>query len=71
MHAKLGVVAVLAYCPENAFMMKTSLFGTYGQITSWAAEIQPDVLTDCKKCFCMLDLPVQTDEPIGTTDRSV
>ena len=51
MHAKLGIVVVLVDCPENAFMMKTSLLETYGQIAPWVAEIMPDVFTDCGKCF--------------------
>ena len=50
-HAKVGVVAVLADRPEKAFMLKISLLGTYGQISSWAAAIEPNVLADCKRCF--------------------
>ena len=50
-HIKLGVVAVLADRPEKAFMLKTALLGTYGQIASWAADIDPDVLPDCDRCF--------------------
>ena len=50
-YAKIGVVVVLVDCLEKASMLKTSLLGTYGQIASWAAAIEPDVLSDCKKCF--------------------
>ena len=50
-HAQLGVVAALADRPEKSFTLKTALLGVYGQIASWAAEIEPDVLADCKKCF--------------------
>ena len=32
-------------------MLKTPLLGTYGQISSWAAAIEPNVLADCKRCF--------------------
>ncbi len=48
---KFGVLAVLADQPEKAFMLKTSVLGTYGKIASWAAEININVLLDCKKCF--------------------
>ena len=52
-HAKLGVVAALADRPEKAFTLKTALLGVYGQIASWAAEIVPDVLADCNRCFLL------------------
>ena len=49
--AKVGVVATLAERPEKAFLSKISLLGVFGKITSWAADIRPDVLADCHKCF--------------------
>ena len=50
-HAKLGVVAALADRPEKTFTTKTALLGSYGKIASWACDIVPEVLPDCKKCF--------------------
>ena len=49
--AKIGVVATLADRPEKAFLLKISLLGVFGKIASWAADIRPDVLADCSKCF--------------------
>ncbi len=46
-----GVLAVLADCPEKASILNTSLLGTYGKITSWASDINPNVLTDYQKCL--------------------
>ena len=43
LHAKIGVVAVLADRPEKAFVLKTSLLGIHGRIASWAADIDPDI----------------------------
>jgi hypothetical protein len=51
LRVKLGVVAVLADRPEKAFILKTSLLGIYGQIASWAADVEPNILADCKKYF--------------------
>ena len=51
LHAKIGVLAVLVDRPEKAFVLKTSLLGIHGRIASWAANIEPDILADCKKCF--------------------
>jgi len=51
LHAKIGVVAVLADRPEKAFVLKTSLLGIHGRMASWAADIDPDILSDCKECF--------------------
>ena len=51
LHAKIGVVAVLADRPEKAFVLKTSLLGIHGRIASWATDIDPDILSDCNKCF--------------------
>ena len=50
-HLRIGVVAAMADRPEKAFTLKTSLLGDYGKIASWAADIDPEVLPDCKKCF--------------------
>ena len=50
-HAKIGVVAVLADRPKKAFMLKTSLLGIHGRIASWAADIEADIMADCKRCF--------------------
>ena len=47
----VGVVATLADRPEKAFLLKISLLGVFGKIASWAADIRPDVLADCSKCF--------------------
>ena len=52
-YAKIGVVAALSDRPEKAFTLKTALLGVYEQIASWAAEIVPDVLADCRKCFLL------------------
>ncbi len=41
----------LADRPKKAFILKTSLLGTYEKIASWAAEIHTDILPDCKRCF--------------------
>ena len=60
-HLKAGVVAVLADRPEKCFMLKTSLLGTYGQVASWAAEINPDVFPDCKRCFARRQQALLTD----------
>ena len=51
MTAKIGVVATLADRPEKAFLLKIPLLGVFGKIASWAADIRPDVLADCSKCF--------------------
>ena len=48
---KIGVVASLANCPEKAFILKTTLLGTYGKIASWAAEFKANVSADCPACF--------------------
>ncbi len=50
-NVKFGVLAVLADRPEKASIMKTSLLGSYGKIASWASDINPNVLPDCRKCF--------------------
>ena len=50
-HVRFGVVAALADRPEKAFTLKTSLLGQYGKIASWASDIVPDALADCKRCF--------------------
>ena len=51
LRVKIGVVAVLADQPEKVLMLKTSLLGIYGQIASWAANVEPNILANCKKCF--------------------
>ena len=50
-HVRIGVVAALADRPEKAYTLKTSLLGQYGKIASWASDIVPDTLADCKRCF--------------------
>ena len=50
-HVKVGPVVNLADRPEKAFTLKTSFLGTYGKVASWAAEIDPNVLPDCDRCF--------------------
>ena len=45
------MLAALADRPEKAFVLKTCLLGTYGKIASWAANTNPDQLSDCKVCF--------------------
>ena len=47
--AKFGVLAELADCPKNAFILETSLLDTYGKIASWVSEIHIDILLDCNK----------------------
>ncbi len=49
--AKFGLLAALADGPEKVFILKTTLLGAYGKIASLAAEIQTNILPDCKKCF--------------------
>jgi len=57
---RIGVVAVLADRPEKSYTLKTALLGTYGKIASWATDIIPDILADCKKCFLKrLELTLQ------------
>ena len=50
-HAKIGVVTVLADAPEKAFILKTSLLGHHGRIAYCAADTKLDIMADCKKCF--------------------
>ena len=50
-HAKIGVVAVLGDRPEKGFVLKTLLLGIYGRIASWVADIEADIMADCKKMF--------------------
>ena len=49
--AKIDVVATLADRPEQAFLLKISLLEVFDKIVSCAANIRPDVLADCHKCF--------------------
>ena len=48
---KVGLIAYLADRPEKASALKTSLLGTYGKRSNWAAEIDHIHLPDCQKCF--------------------
>lgn len=50
-HVKLGAVANLADHPETSFTLKTSLLRTYGQVASWATNVDPKVLPDCDHYF--------------------
>ena len=48
--ANIGVLEVLTDCQEKAFILKTSLFGTYKKTTSWESNINTDILPDCPRC---------------------
>ena len=59
-YMRIGVVAALADRPEKSYTLKTAILGTYGKIASWATDIIPDILADCKKCFLKrLELTLQ------------
>ncbi len=62
-------MAVLADCPEKAFALKTSLLGTYGQIAFGAAEVDPNVLPDCKFYFIKRKVALVADRH-GSLDLS-
>ena len=66
-HVRIGVVAALADRPEKAYTLKTSLLGIYGKIASWASDIVPDLLADCKGCFTKR-LRLLLNDPFSKTD---